>query len=79
MKCQKCQFDSPEGSKFCLECGAKFEVRCPQCENSLPPTAKFCNECGHQVAVPPESKSPPKDLTPDDKLANIQRYHRHSR
>jgi len=24
MKCPKCQFDNPEGAKFCNECGHKF-------------------------------------------------------
>jgi class 3 adenylate cyclase/tetratricopeptide (TPR) repeat protein len=24
MKCTKCQFDNPEGAKFCIECGHKF-------------------------------------------------------
>jgi len=24
MKCPKCQFDNPEGAKFCIECGHKF-------------------------------------------------------
>jgi hypothetical protein len=72
MHCPKCEFDSPEGSKFCLECGAKFEAQCPQCGNSLPPTAKFCNECGHSLAAP--STPPPKDLTPADQVAKIQRY-----
>ena len=24
MKCPKCQFENPEGAKFCIECGHKF-------------------------------------------------------
>jgi len=24
MECPKCQFDNPEGAKFCIECGHKF-------------------------------------------------------
>jgi class 3 adenylate cyclase len=35
---------------------------------------KFCGECGHDLTVSPDSKPPPKDLSPDDKVAKIQRY-----
>jgi len=27
MKCQKCQFENPEGAKFCIECGQTLEVK----------------------------------------------------
>ena len=72
MKCPQCQFENPDGSKFCLECGSRFEIPCPECGNPLPPTAKFCNECGHSLTLP--SEPPPKDLSFDEKIAKIQRY-----
>ena len=72
MKCPKCQFENSESAKFCLECGAKLEVRCPNCSKGLPPTAKFCEECGHELAVP--SERPPADLSFEEKLEKIQRY-----
>ncbi|MEJ2588793.1 MAG: zinc ribbon domain-containing protein, partial [Deltaproteobacteria bacterium] len=31
MKCSKCQFENPEGMKFCGECGARLEEICPGC------------------------------------------------
>ena len=31
MKCPKCQFENPEGVKFCVECGKKIELICPKC------------------------------------------------
>ena len=71
MKCPKCQFDNPEGSKFCIECGHKFELKCPQCGHSLPTAAKFCNECGHQLSLP--AKPPPKELSFDEKIRKIQK------
>jgi hypothetical protein len=46
---------------ICSECGA---------ENS--PENNFCDECGGDLSAPP--KPLPKDLSPDDKLAKIQRY-----
>ena len=72
MKCNRCQFENPKGSKFCLECGQKFEFKCPNCNKDLPIEAKFCNECGHNLRKP--SETPPKDLSFDEKLTKIQKY-----
>ena len=74
MDCPKCQFANEDTAKFCNECGSKLEVVCPQCSKGNQPGSKFCNECGHDLTVLPDSKPPPKDLTPEDKLAKIQRY-----
>ena len=72
MKCPNCQFENPEDSNFCLECGQKLEKKCPQCEKALPAGAKFCNGCGYKLAA----KSTPfqKDLSLDAKIAKIQKY-----
>jgi len=72
MKCPKCQFDIPEDSKFCLECGEKIELECPKCGKLLPIRANFCNECGHSLTIP--SAPALKDLSPDEKLEKIQKY-----
>ncbi|MEE8372464.1 MAG: zinc-ribbon domain-containing protein [Dehalococcoidia bacterium] len=65
MKCSQCQFDNSESAKFCLECGAKLEVKCPKCSKGLPPTAKFCEECGHSLAEAPSiDYSQPQSYTP---------------
>ncbi len=50
MKCPQCGQDNAAGSKFCLECGARFAARCASCGHDLPRGAKFCNECGAAVA-----------------------------
>ncbi|MFH1243260.1 MAG: adenylate/guanylate cyclase domain-containing protein [Pseudomonadota bacterium] len=55
MKCLKCQFDNPEGMKFCGECGAKLEKICPDCNFSNPANFKFCGECGFDLAKPKEA------------------------
>ena len=55
MKCPRCEFENPEGSNFCLECGGKLELSCPQCGNALPSEAKFCNKCGHDLREPKET------------------------
>jgi class 3 adenylate cyclase/tetratricopeptide (TPR) repeat protein len=72
MQCQKCQFENPEGIKFCGGCGSKLERICPSCNSSSPPNFKFCGECGHRFDVPVETS--PKDLSFDEKLTKIQKY-----
>jgi len=68
MKCPKCRTENPEGTKFCGECGQKFEIKCPKCGFSNSPFFKFCGECGHQLTQPPEASrvdySAPQSYTP---------------
>ncbi|MFC1896673.1 zinc-ribbon domain-containing protein, partial [Thermodesulfobacteriota bacterium] len=74
MKCPKCEFDNPEDSKFCRNCGSSLELdeTCPNCGSSHPPGSNFCNKCGHDLTSP--EKTPPKDLSFEDKVDKIQRY-----
>ena len=49
MKCKKCDFENPDGAKFCNECGSKLELTCPKCSKVNPAGSKFCNECGNNL------------------------------
>jgi class 3 adenylate cyclase/predicted ATPase len=51
MRCPSCDFDNPEGMKFCGECGTPFKNRCPQCGFENLPRFKFCGECGSPLAL----------------------------
>jgi ribosomal protein L40E len=72
MKCPECQFENPEGAKFCNQCGKKIELTCQECGKLNPPGSRFCNECGHNLTLPQEPI--PKEQSFDEKLNKIQRY-----
>lgn len=46
MRCPSCDFDNPEGLKFCGECGRPVAAPCPRCGFANPPGFKFCGDCG---------------------------------
>lgn len=55
--CKKCGNTIREGSKFCPECGAKYEAepvgkpKCAYCGAEMKETSKFCPVCGKSTAV----------------------------
>ena len=72
MQCPKCQFENPDDSLFCGDCGASLEMSCPNC-GSIPSSGfKFCNKCGHDLRKPLEKL--PIDLSFDQKIEKIQKY-----
>src|SRR5712692_2304363 len=46
MRCASCEFENPQGTQFCEECGSKLIRACPSCGREVRPTAKFCGGCG---------------------------------
>jgi class 3 adenylate cyclase len=69
MRCLRCDVDTPDGAKFCIECGASLRPRCPQCGADMLPRAKFCAECGTPLTgqppePPPLHSQPPLRYTP---------------
>jgi class 3 adenylate cyclase/tetratricopeptide (TPR) repeat protein len=61
MRCAQCSADSPEGMKFCGQCGAALASACPSCGAANPPEHKFCGQCGKPLDLPgSEASAPPK-------------------
>jgi Double zinc ribbon len=65
MRCPRCDADTPDGTKFCIECGASLTPRCPRCGADILPRAKFCGECGTPLTASnpaPPFMPPPSPL-----------------
>src|SRR5258708_263148 len=45
MRCGKCGFENPEGTKFCGQCTTPLALICPKCRFENPPGFKFCGQC----------------------------------
>jgi hypothetical protein len=61
MRCPHCEADTPNGGKFCIECGSPLKPCCPQCGADTLPRANFCAECGTPLAgqTPASPAAPP--------------------
>ena len=46
MNCPQCQSPSPEGARFCGDCGTHFGLTCPTCRNPVALGKRFCHSCG---------------------------------
>lgn len=65
MKCLDCNFENPEGMKFCGNCGEPLLIICPSCSYNNPAKFKFCGNCGSPLR---------KTSQIPDELAQIQKY-----
>src|SRR2546428_14018655 len=45
MHCLSCDFENPDGMKFCGACAAPLPAHCPACGFDNPPQFKFCGAC----------------------------------
>jgi class 3 adenylate cyclase/tetratricopeptide (TPR) repeat protein len=64
MKCLDCDFNNPEGMRFCGYCGVPICNICPECGYGNPIQSKLCGKCG--ISLIP--------LLGFDALARIQKY-----
>ncbi len=51
MRCTKCEFENPDGMKFCGQCTAPLALICPKCRFQNPPGFKFCGQCTAALLV----------------------------
>src|SRR6478735_2386329 len=65
MKCFACEYDNPEGAKFCLNCGKPQTMACHNCGTQLPRSARFCFNCG---AAQQDAPSPEGEQSEESKL-----------
>lgn len=49
MKCPACQFENPDGMKFCGQCGKPCAPSCPGCGAEVPAGMAFCGQCGTRI------------------------------
>ena len=59
VRCQQCQAEVAEGSKFCNRCGARLVVTCSSCHGDNPPGSRFCRHCGAKIAEQATVAGPP--------------------
>ena len=65
MKCLRCQYENPTGTKFCGECAAPLASTCPSCGATTTPESKFCGQCATPLpAAPPTKFAAPDSYTP---------------
>ena len=62
MRCPRCDADTPDGTRFCIECGLPLRPLCPQCGVDILPRAKFCGECDTPLTA--QSPAPPSACPP---------------
>src|SRR4030095_14777802 len=65
MRCSSCASENPEGSKFCIECGAPLCKRCTSCGVENLPQAKFCAQCGKSLTAQAGPKATESAAPPD--------------
>ncbi|MBC8281367.1 MAG: AAA family ATPase, partial [Chloroflexi bacterium] len=67
--CRNCQFENPDGARFCMSCGSSRANRCPECGTELPQEARVCLNCGHQM-----TQTSPAEAAVETARANLERY-----
>jgi class 3 adenylate cyclase len=62
MRCPRCDADTPNGAKFCIESGTPLNPRCPRCGADTRPRAELCSECSTPLSGQPTA---PPTLHPE--------------
>jgi class 3 adenylate cyclase/tetratricopeptide (TPR) repeat protein len=64
MKCERCQFENPEGMNFCGRCGHSLPAPCPKCGHANPAGSQSCENCHEPLPATPFSTS--ADISPPE-------------
>ncbi len=64
MRCGACGRESPDGKRFCADCGAPLAASCSSCGAELVAGKRFCGDCGAPVDVPTGAGSPVQAAPP---------------
>ena len=75
MQCPKCQFQNPNGLKFCNDCGQKLTIVCPSCQSVNQPSSRFCGECGYDFTKISAITSQPTETTVKPTITDQERKH----
>lgn len=51
MRCNQCDFEGPDGMKFCGNCGQGLQQNCQSCGFENPTGFKFCGQCAQSLEV----------------------------
>lgn len=68
MLCPSCQFESPQGMKFCGQCGSRLPRLCSRCGQAVPEDFKFCGACGHRLAAVAGAA---RSAAPEESIAGV--------
>jgi class 3 adenylate cyclase/tetratricopeptide (TPR) repeat protein len=50
MRCPRCDFENPDGVRFCGGCGSPLNNPCPNCSSHNPPHFRYCGQCGFELS-----------------------------
>ncbi|MGO8862848.1 MAG: double zinc ribbon domain-containing protein [Acidimicrobiales bacterium] len=51
MRCPACGGETPDGKRFCANCGKSLAMSCMSCGAQLVPGKPFCADCGTPVSA----------------------------
>ena len=66
MICPGCDFENPEGARFCNQCGGTLETLGSGRGETNAPGSRFCNQCGAALAdAAAKAQRPGLEAAPD--------------
>ena len=63
MRCPSCGGDTPDGKRFCADCGRPLGALCPSCGAEVLAGKPFCADCGTPIAARAASVLSPQPPT----------------